>query len=482
MPYAAPMDAVVVGSGPNGLAAAIVLARAGLEVRVLEAAETWGGGARTEALTLPGFVHDTCSAVHPLGFASPWFRRLPLERHGLDWVWADVDAAHPLDDGRCGAVVRGAGDEHPGWDGEAARFLARARPYLGDWDRLLAGLLGPAWPPSPPYLLTARFGLDALRSARGLAGTWFEGDVGRAIVAGMAAHSVLPLERAGTAAIALVLLLSAQKGGWPFPRGGSGRIADALVGCLREAGGTIECGRPVRSVGDLPEARVHLFDVVPRNLLAIAGERFPHRYRRTLARFRHGPGVFKIDWALSEPIPWRDEACRRAGTVHVGGTFDEVAEAEAAPWRGRCAERPFVLLAQPSVFDGTRAPAGRHVAWAYCHVPHGSEEDLTGAIERQVERFAKGFTDTILARATKTCAAMESWNANYVGGDISGGVSDLAQTFRRPRFGRRAYATPDPAIWLCSSSTPPGGGVHGMCGFEAAREVLREVFGRVPKA
>jgi len=472
------MDAVVVGSGPNGLAAAIALARAGLAVRVLEAADTPGGATRSEMRTLPGFVHDVGSAVHPMALASPFFRSLPLERHGLRWVRPEVEAAHPLDDGRAVALLRDVGTtaERLGEDG--TRYRDRVGRLRAVWDDLLPGLLAPPTPfPRRPHAWR-RFAPAALRSASGLARAWFSTETARALFAGMAAHSVLPLDRKGTAGIGLTLLLSGHAVGWAWPRGGARKIADALVAHLVEIGGTVECGRPVRSMRDLPDARAYLFDVAPRNLRAIAGERFPRRYRRRLARFRHGPGAFKIDWALAGPIPWTNPDCRRAGTVHVGGTLDEIEASEAAPWRGEHAERPFVLLVQPTVFDPTRAPSGRHVAWAYVHVPHGSDSDRTDAVERQVERFAPGFRDLVLGRSVATTSDLEAWDPNLVGGDVGGGVQDLAQTFFRPRFGDRAYATPDPAVFLCSASTPPGGGVHGMCGWNAARVALRRVFGR----
>jgi len=477
------MDAIVIGSGPNGLAAAIVLARAGLDVQVLEARDTPGGGARTEERTLPGFRHDPCSAVHPLARVSPLFRSLPLERHGLTWVRPEVEVAHPLDGGHAAALVRDVGSTAAGLGPDGDSYRRRIGRLARDADRLLPALLGPlvSLPPSGALGPLARFGPAGLRPAAGLARGWFVSEPARALFAGMAAHSILPLDRAATSAIALVLMLAGHGDGWPFPRGGSAAITDALVAHLEELGGEVACGHPVRSMSDLPEARVYLFDVAPRNLVAIAGERLPARYRARLARFRHGPGSFKIDWALDGPIPWSNAACRRAGTVHVGGSLDEVAAAEAAPWAGAHAERPFVLVAQPTLFDPSRAPAGKHVGWGYCHVPHGSNEDRTAAVEAQIERFAPGFHDRVLARSTRTAADLEAWNPNYVGGDIAGGVSDLAQLVRRPVFGPTPYATPDPAIWLCSASTPPGGGVHGMSGAHAAEAILGAVFGRSPE-
>lgn len=469
-------DAVVVGSGPNGLGAGIALARAGWSVLVVEGRETVGGGARTGELTLPGFRHDLCSAVHPMAAGSPFFRELPLAEHGLELLQPELPLAHPLDGGGAAVLARsldetvnGLGEE----DGRAWRRLVG--PVARAWDRLAPELLAPFHVPLPPKgapFAMARFGLSALRSAAGLARSRFEGEPARALFAGLAGHSMLPLEATASAAIALVLGAAGHAVGWPIPRGGAQAISDALAAHLRSLGGEIETGRWVRSVAELPPARAYLLDVTPRQLVALAGDRLPARYLRRLLRYRYGPGVFKVDWALAEPIPWRAEACRRAGTLHLGATLLEIAAAEAAVARGGHPERPYVLLAQPTLTDPSRAPAGRHVAWAYCHVPNGSTVDRTAAIEAQVERFAPGFRDLILARHTADTAAMEAYDPNYVGGDINGGIQDLRQLFTRPVARLVPYSTPDPRLWICSSSTPPGGGVHGMCGYHAARAVL----------
>jgi phytoene dehydrogenase-like protein len=470
-------DAVVVGAGPNGLAAAAVLARAGLAVLVLEANETVGGGARSAALTLPGYLHDVCSAIYPMAVAAPLFGELGLEAHGLAWTHPAAPLAHPLDDGPAALLERSVeatgatlGEDAAAWRRAIGLFAARA-------DRLFPALLGPPRPPRHPLLL-ARFGLRAIRSARGLAESRFRGARARALFAGCAAHSVLPLEAPASAAIGLVLAVAGHAVGWPFPRGGSQRIADALAAAVRALGGEIETGRRVRSIEELPRARAILFDVTPRQLARIAGRHLPKHYLRRLARFRYGPGVFKLDWALEGPIPWRAAECARAATVHVGGTLDEIAAAEVAVARGEHPERPFVLLAQQSLFDPSRAPAARHTGWAYCHVPAGSPLDMTERIEAQVERFAPGFRDRILARSRMGPADFERHDENYVGGDITGGRNDLAQLIARPVLGLVPYATPNPRIFLCSSSTPPGGGVHGMCGYHAARAALRRAFGR----
>jgi len=467
-------DAVVVGAGPNGLAAAIVLARAGHSVRVLEAADTIGGGSRSAALTLPGYVHDICSAVHPHPLASPFLRGLPLADHGLELVHPELPLAHPLDGGGAGVLERSVEATAAGVGGPDARaYRALMDPLVRDAERLLPAILSPLKPTRHPVAL-GRFGLLGLRSAQGLARR-FEGPHAQALVAGCAAHSMLRLDERPTSAVALVLMLTAHAVGWPVARGGSQAVADALASIARAHGAEIVTGHRVERIDELDGARAVLLDVTPRQLLAIAGHRLPARYRRALGRFRYGPGVFKLDWALDGPIPWAASACARAGTVHVGGTLAELAASEADVDRGRAPERPYVLLAQPTVCDPTRAPAGRHTAWAYCHVPAGSPEDMTGRVEAQVERFAPGFRDRILARATLSAPEMEAYDANYVGGDINGGRMDLGQLFARPVARPVPYATPDPRLFLCSSSTPPGGGVHGMCGYWAARAALRRL-------
>ena len=464
-------DAVIVGSGPNGLAAAVELARNGRSVAVLEAEDTVGGGTRSAELTLPGFVHDVGSAIHPLGYASPYFSTLPLEEHGLEWVHPAAPLAHPFDDGTAAVLERSVEKTGETLGPDAAAYRKFMEPIARDFDRIIDSLLGPLRLPRHPFAL-ARFGLRALRSARGLAEELFEGEKARGFFAGNAAHSFLPMEQAPSAAFGLVLSTVGHAAGWPFPKGGSQKIADALVSYLRSLGGEVYVGVRVRAVEEVPRTRAVLFDLTPRQLLEISGHRFTGRYRRALGRFRYGPGVFKVDFALDGPIPWKAKACGRAGTVHLGGTLGEIAAGEAAVSRGEHPERPFVLLAQQSLFDETRAPEGKHTVWAYCHVPNGSTVDMTERIEKQVERYAPGFRDRILAKSTMGPAELQRINANHVGGDINGGLQDLWQLFTRPVVRLTPYSTPAGGIYLCSSSTPPGGGVHGMCGFFAARAAL----------
>lgn len=465
-------DAVVIGSGPNGLAAAIVLAQAGAAVLVIEAKATPGGGTRTEPLTLPGFHHDVCSAVHPMGLASPFLRTLPLQQFGLAWVHPDLPLAHPLAGGDAAVMARSLTEtvEQLGSDGR--RYQQLLAPLVERADDLLHDVLAPLKVPRHPVPLL-RFGLRALRSAVGLAQSQFSSPRTRALFAGNAAHAILPLEKPLTAAVGLMLMMSGHAVGWPLARGGSQAITEALVRYLQSLGGELVCGWPVRSLDELPAADVVLADVAPRTLAAIAGAALPEGYRRALQRYRHGPGAFKVDWALSDPIPWSAEACRRAGTVHAGGTIEEIAAAERACWQGKTSAQPFVLVSQPTLFDPSRAPDGKHIGWAYCHVPPGSTEAMTGHLERQIERFAPGFRDCILARHVMAPADFESYNANYVGGDIIGGVQDWRQLFTRPVIRLNPYKTPRKGLFICSASTPPGAGVHGMCGYHAARAALK---------
>ena len=468
-------DAIVVGSGPNGLAAAIVLARAGRSVLVVEGAETVGGGTRSAELTLPGYLHDVCSAVHPLVAGSPFLSRLPLAGHGLELLHPGVALAHPLDDGTAVVLDRSidaTAASIGGADGTA--YAALMEPLTQDAGRLLPALLGPLRPPRHPVPF-ARFGLSAMRSASGLARARFRERRARALFAGCAAHSMLRLDQPISASFGLVLALLAHSVGWPIARGGSQSIADALAAHLRSLDGEIRTSTPVESVDDLPAARALLLDLTPRQVLRVAGRRLPDGYRRALRRYRYGPGVFKLDWALDGPIPWSAPECRRAGTVHVGGTLEEVAASEQAVARGRESERPFVLMAQPTLTDPGRAPDGKHVAWGYCHVPPGSAADMTERIEAQVERFAPGFRRLISGRHAMGPAELEARNRNLVGGDINGGAMDLGQLLFRPVRSAVPYRTPIPGVYLCSSSTPPGGGVHGMCGYSAALLALKEL-------
>ena len=468
-------EAAVVGAGPNGLAEAIVLARTGRSVVVYEACDVPGGGMRTFELTLPGFHHDICSTAHPLAVGSAFFHSVSLARHGLDFVHPDAPMAHPFDDGDALLLHRSVDDtaaQMSGHDGRTYRRLFA--PLAEHADGLLRDVAGPVRMPLHPFV-DARFGLSALRSGRGLAASRFDDDRVRAFFAGLAAHSIMSLRKPATASFGLVLGLLGHAVGWPFARGGSRSVTEALIAELRSLGGEVITSDEVTDVADL-HARAALLDLTPRQVLRISGDRLPGRYRNALQRYRYGAGVFKLDWALDGPIPWRDPRCLQAGTVHLGGTFDEVVNAEAMVGRGEHSERPFVLLTQPTLCDPSRAPAGKHIGWAYCHVPNGSAVDMTERIERQVERFAPGFRDRILARSVMSPADVERYNANYIGGDINGGIQDLRQLFTRPVIRLDPYSTPDPGIFICSSSTPPGGGVHGLCGMFAAQSALRRAF------
>lgn len=469
-------DVVVVGAGPNGLTAATLLARAGLATLVVEMHDSAGGGARTAEATLPGFLHDVCSTVHPLGVASPCFRALELERHGLTWVHPTSPLAHVLADGSVVLLERSVGATAERFGSDRAAYRRLMEPLVARFDALMGMVLAPLRLPAAPLLL-ARFGLTALRSMHGLARRFTRREA-PALLGGIAAHAMLPLDAPATASFALVLGAAGHAVGWPLARGGSRAITDALLACLAAAGGELHLGQTVTHLRELPAARAYVLDLTPRQVLAVAGDALPDAYRSRLARFRYGTGVFKMDWALDGPVPWRDAACSRAATVHLAGDLADVAAREAAVHAGRVAERPFVLFVQPSAFDDSRAPRGGHVAWAYCHVPNGAAVDASAAIEAQIERHAPGFRDLIRARAMRDPRALEAYDPNYVGGDINGGAADLAQLFFRPLPRLDPYATPAANVFLCSSSTPPGGGVHGMCGYWAARSVLARAFGR----
>jgi phytoene dehydrogenase-like protein len=467
------VDAVVVGSGPNGLTAAIVIAHTGRKVVVFESAATWGGGCRSAALTLPGFVHDICSAVHPFAVGSPVFRALPLAAHGLEWIEPPVMVAHPLDDGGAACVYRSVDETAHGLGSDGTAYRDLVQPLVDRWPLIEDAVLGPLqWPRHP--LALARFGLPALQPLERSARRRFSSDAARALVACIAAHSMVPLDTRPASAVGLALTVMAHIAGWSLPRGGAQRLADALAAHLHSLGGEIVTNTRVRSIDELPPAKAILFDLSPRPLLRVAGDRFPPRFRRALERYRYGMGVYKVDWALDGPIPWRNPECARAGTVHLGGTLDQIAASERDAWDGRHAERPFVLLTQPTQFDPSRAPQGQHIAWTYCHVPHGSTIDMLPRIEQQIERFAPGFRKRVIARGIMRPSDFEQHNPNFVGGDIGSGAASMTQLFTRPTW--RTYSTPARGFYICSASTPPGVGVHGMCGYHAARRALAEVL------
>lgn len=465
-------EAIVVGSGPNGLAAAITLADAGCRVRVIEGQPTIGGGARSAELTLPGFVHDCCSAIHPMAAGSPFFQAAGLEAHGLEWIQPDFPLAHPLDDGSAAVLHRSLLETGQALGGDGRAWRSLMAPIVEHWSALTSDILQPMLRVPRHPLLVARFGLPALLPATSLARHFFQHEPARALFAGIAAHSFLPLEAPGSSAVGLVLGAAGHAAGWPLPKGGTQKISDALAARLRVRGGEIETGRPVAEVRDLPQVDATLLDLSAWEAARVAASRLPAGYRGKLERFRHGPGVFKVDYALDGPIPWTAPECGRAGTVHLGGTLAEIARAERQMVHGEVPESPFVLISQPTAFDATRAPAGKHVAWAYCHVPFGCPVDMTSAIEAQLERFAPGFREHVLARHVTNPVSMARGNANLAGGDISGGATDLWQLIARPVLSLDPYRMPARGLYLCSSSTPPGAGVHGMCGLNAARSAL----------
>lgn len=472
------LDAVVVGSGPNGLTAAVTLAASGLRVRVYEASDGVGGGARTAELTQPGFHHDTCSAVHPFGIGSPVFATLPLAEHGLEWIEPEVPLAHPLPDGSAAVLARSVDETVASLGVGGGGYRSLVGPFVGRWWDVADEVMRPVasrWPAHP--LLLSRIGIRAVQPASAVM-RWLGGAAAPALFAGMAGHAGEPLSTPLTAAVGLMLAVAGHDVGWPVPRGGSQAITDALVAHLESLGGEVVTSHRVWRLADLPAARAYLLDTSAWAVRGLAGDRLPGRFLNRLDRFRPGVGVFKVDYALSGPVPWRAEVCRRAGTVHVGGDATEVAASLRAVRAGKVAKRPLVLTAQPSLWDPTRAPSGQHTFWAYAHVPRGWSGDGTDMIEDQLERFAPGFRDLVLARAAAGPADVEARNANYVGGDISSGGMRGLQAVCRPRMALVPYATPNPAVFLCSSATPPGPGVHGMCGYRAAQVVLRRAFGR----
>ena len=468
-------DVAVVGSGPNGFAAAITAQQAGLSVVILEAEEKIGGGVRSEPLTLPGFVHDIGSAIHPLGAGSPFFNTLPLSDYGLEWVYPEAAVAHPLDGGQAFTLERSVVDTAAQLGVDREAYIDLMQPIVEQWDNIAPAFLGPLRWPDHPFSL-ASFGLKAVQSAERLAQRSFKGAPARAFFAGLAAHSMLPLEKTVSAGVGLVLGALGHVVGWPFPKGGSQQLTDALHHYFVSLGGEIITDHRVTSIADIPPCKATLFDITPYQLLDIEGLNFTGSYLRQLKQFKYNQGIFKIDWALDEPIPFTNEACHRAATIHLGGTLEEIAESEQMMWNKEHSDNPYVLLVHQSPFDASRAPEGKHTAWAYCHVPRYSEVNMTEAIEKQVERFAPGFKNTVLERHTMNTHQVQQYNANYIGGDINGGAQTLMQLFTRPVMNLTPYRTPLEGVYICSSSTPPGGGVHGMCGFYAAKTALKDVF------
>ena len=467
-------DAVIVGSGPNGLAAAITLQQKGLSVLLIEGSATIGGGLRTAELTLPGFRHDVCSAVHALGLGSPFFKTLPLSQYGLRYIQPELALAHPFDDGTAAVILNSLDETARLLGADAGAYLQLIGKAVKNWKELSEDILGPFRFPKSP-LVYAGFGMVGLTSATFLSKK-FKTEKAKGLWAGLAAHAIQPLSNISTSAAAIVLATLAHTEGWPIAEGGSQSLADALVSYFISIGGKIETGVYIKTLDQLPSSRAVLFDITPKQLLQIAGHKFSSIYKWQLNRYRYGMGVFKIDWALDGVIPFKAEECRKAGTVHLGNTFNEIAAGEKTSSAGGYTDKPFVLLAQQSLFDSSRAPAGKHTGWAYCHVPNGSRKDMTEIIEKQVERFAPGFRERILARSTMNTEQIEEYNPNYIGGDINGGIMDIRQLFARPALRFSPYRTSAKGIYICSSSTPPGGGVHGMCGYHAATRALKDIF------
>jgi phytoene dehydrogenase-like protein len=467
-------DAIVVGSGPNGLAAAITLAQAHLRVALVEAKSTIGGGMRSAELTLPGYIHDICSAIHPLGIGSPFFKTLPLSQHGLEWVHPLIPLAHPFINGGL-VTLEGSLDLTCSYlkeDGDAYRKLMN--PFVASWDHLASDILAPLHLPSHPIEM-ARFGYYAIKTAQNLAHHLFKQEQAKALFAGLAAHSNMPLDKHLTAAFGIILGVLGHVVGWPMPRGGTQQLANALGSYFTSIGGEIVTNTPIEHIDELPEARAILLDVTPKQIIKMVGDRLPLSYKQRLQNYRYGPGIFKMDWALNSPIPWKNQGCLRAGTVHLGGTLEDIVKSEADVAKGFHPEKGFTILAQPSLFDPGRAPPGKHTAWGYCHVPNGSSVDMTESIENHIEQYAPGFKDCIIGRHTMSTADLEKYNPNYIGGDINGGVEDIYQLFTRPVARMNPYSTPVKGLYICSASTPPGGGVHGMCGYHAAQSVLSDL-------
>jgi phytoene dehydrogenase-like protein len=467
-------DAVVVGSGPNGLAAAIKLAEKGLSVLILEAKETPGGGVRTAELTLPGFLHDVCSAVHPLGYGSPFFKTLPLEKFGLEWIFSPIEMAHPFDDGSAALLYKSIDETAESLDEDKDVYKNLMNSLVEDWKKIEADIMGPIKFPSHPFT-ALKFGLKAIPSAETFSKRYFKGKKAEAFFAGLSAHSFSPLTNLITASFGLVLGIYGHLSGWPFPKGGSQNITKALVSYFESLGGKIQTGINVKSFKDIPSAKAVLFDITPRQLIKIAGNKLPLSYILRLEKYRYGAGAFKIDFALSEPVPFKNDHCRKSCTLHLGGWYKDIKESERRIWEGKSPEKPFTIAVQQSLFDSTRAPHGKHTLWAYCHVPESFDKDISDVLIRQIERFAPGFRDIILEKHIISPKDYEEYNPNYIGGDINGGVQDWRQLFTRPVISFSPYSTPAKGIYLCSSSTPPGGGVHGLCGFHAAKKVIKDL-------
>lgn len=467
-------DAIIVGSGPNGLSAAIVLQKHGLNVLLIEGKETLGGGMRTMELTLPGFKHDICSAIHPMAASGPFFNTLPLSQYGLEFIHPEILAGHPLPDGSVTSLHRSLTETAGNLGKDKKAYLNLLKPLVDDWVTLSPDILSPLKFPKNPLKL-GLFGINAIKPASFLAQKFKEAGT-KALWAGMAAHGIQPLNNIATSAIAMVLMAAGHHGGWPMIKGGSQALADSLANYFLDLGGKIEKGKMITHIDELPDAKLIMFDVSPKNLLKIAGDKFSAFYRWQLNRFRYGMGVFKMDFALSQPIPWKSEELKGAGTVHLGGTIEDISESEKLIWEGKYSQNPYVLISQQSIFDKSRSPAGSHTAWAYCHVPAGSTHDMSTTIENQIEKYAPGFKETIIGKHTFNSREIENYNPNYIGGDINSGVQDWTQIFSRPALRISPYRTSSKNIYICSSSTPPGGGVHGMCGYHAARRALKDLF------